>query len=434
MSERIKHDYEIFGQHMEKVSEDPSYFEYLTTAVDLLPPMTDDCRIAVNIPARQEEARVYDSLRKMFIDSRGGPKQLTRASKLLDPESYEVNIFDNWPIESSHDGTTEQIERFMRDYPYIPIHLISAGLPEPYANVGFARRLMQDVVVMRSRQRTNPAGRLYIASEDADNEGFDPYALSTYVDYLDRHPEAIGARMRMIMNLVTLSQVPHMFMDHRMARLESLLMQRADPIGPCSQREKDSGFCSRFLPPAGVGVAYTAADMLGVGGYRDAVHAEDFSLWMRLHKREIIRGNEGLRLQTLPTYTITSPRRLLASYVMEQNMYGPQSNFAGLHDVIRQPETELVAAAQQKHPLEDRRAYIQSELSMAARYTLHRHASSAQRWRNVGRLMLGLGFTTADYTAQNKDPEVTVHHWDDVEQAILQYQPGVRMQRAMNIA
>jgi hypothetical protein len=206
MSERIKHDYEIFGQHMEKVSEDPSYFEYLTTAVDLLPPMTDDCRIAVNIPARQEEARVYDSLRKMFIDSRGGPKQLTRASKLLDPESYEVNIFDNWPIESSHDGTTEQIERFMRDYPYIPIHLISAGLPEPYANVGFARRLMQDVVVMRSRQRTNPAGRLYIASEDADNEGFDPYALSTYVDYLDRHPEAIGARMRMIMNLVTLSQ------------------------------------------------------------------------------------------------------------------------------------------------------------------------------------------------------------------------------------
>jgi hypothetical protein len=433
MSERVNHDREVSASHLEETAADHGYYEFLTDAVERLPVMAEGCRIAVNIPACQEEDRIYRSLHNMFINTSEMPKQLTTDGRPLDPELYEVNIFDNWAAKGTHDGTSEQVERFMRDYPDIPVRLIAAGLPDQQANVGFARRLLQDTVVMRSLRRPGQAEPLYIASEDADNEGFDAYALSTYINYLDEHPDAVGARMHMSMNLVTLSQVPHQFISHRMARLEAVLMQRAGKTGPCSQREIENGFCSRYLPPAGVGVAYTAGDMLKVGGYRDATHSEDLSLWLRLHAREIARGNGGLRLHTLPTNTITSPRRLLASYIADEAMYGPGADFTGLHDAIRQTEAEQVAMAKAKHSLELQRATTQDELNGAARYTLYRHATSDERWRSVSRLMLGLGFKTTDYEVQGKEPEVIVRHWSSVEDRILHYQPNRRMRQSMNI-
>lgn len=419
------------GGHLERLArEDPEYHELVISIAAGIPPMEDGCRLSLNIPAHREEDRVYTSLGNMLISPTGQLKQVDNQGRQMPGDFFELVLCNNWGQSKGTDNTEAEARRFMTAYPDAPVRLISLELPDENANVGFARRLLQDVTLLRSYQRMSQRALLYIAIEDADNEGFDPTAVFSYVEHLDAHSDQVGARLHTAMNPITLSKIPHLFMRHRLHRLANIVMRYTPFDAGCPEGEADP--CIRFVPASGYGVVYAAKDLVTAGGFRPAIMSEDYDIWKRLFDLEVSRGHDGLQLEMLPPYVITSPRRYLASDIQGHNMYGP-GNWQRTNDLVRLPEEELIAQASEKHraDMDLQRMITTRQIGTVSMARMREHISP-EAWRScLGKVMLGLGFSTEDYTY---DGTLQIHNWADVEARVQLYTPSQRLQAAMGIA
>jgi hypothetical protein len=100
MIENVRHSKVFFDSEAQR---DPEYIRYLDALERSggMSPMSEDCRVVVNIPAWMEGANIYDLLEEYYQqeDSNGQP---------LPPELYEINIIVNRKTGSEPDNSVEE--------------------------------------------------------------------------------------------------------------------------------------------------------------------------------------------------------------------------------------------------------------------------------------------------------------------------------------
>lgn len=432
LSNNVAEERRLFTEHFERMqAEDPDYFGLVSSVADQFDPMPPECRLVFNIPACREQDRVYNALEMILIDKNGNPKQRdVQTGQPLPAGRFELMIFNNWGVSKGTDRTESEIQRFTERYPEAPVFPLSMELPDERGNVGFARRLLQDVTCLRSLRRPSQDGPLYIATEDADTEGYDPDTVDTYIRYLDEHPDEVGARSHIAMNPLTLRRVPHLFMRHRIHRLANILIKDAPLDYACPAGE--GPYCTKFVPAAGYGIVYAAKDMIAAGGFQDAIMSEDYDMWKRMYGLENSRGKGGLQLQFLPPYSVTSPRRYVVSDYRGHNMYGP-GNWESTDDLVRLPEEVLMEQIIEKHEsdMELQRTITTRQVGSVAMERFRQHLTPTAWRAYLGRALLALGILPDEYSYDGET--LVIRNWEGIEERVRNYKPNRRIQRAMNL-
>lgn len=143
-------------------------------------PMNEKCRLAVCIPVagHQEGESIYNSLESY-------------TKQTADKDSFELVLFVNHPdrdklgVEVKPDDTLKEIERFKKDYPDMNVRLMYEIVPRERAKIGYVRKLLNDAVLVRQRDRGEDAPELSLVSNDADNKGIAPEYISNFIEKFD---------------------------------------------------------------------------------------------------------------------------------------------------------------------------------------------------------------------------------------------------------
>jgi hypothetical protein len=136
-------------------------------------PMTTECRAAIIVPARFEERRIKEMLDGYAKQKNAGPNQ------------FEINVIVNHRIDETPDQTSEVVLKFMREHPELHVNLLDAQLDNEHARVGWARKLITDLVLARSIQRKDYFSPIYIITEDADVTKVDPKIVNRVINKFD---------------------------------------------------------------------------------------------------------------------------------------------------------------------------------------------------------------------------------------------------------
>jgi serine/threonine protein kinase len=210
-----------------------------------LGPMGKETRISVCIPVagHQEEKNIYRSLENYTFQTIGKKK-------------FEIVLFVNHPdVDPSGkdvepDGTLKEIERFMNDYPDMPVKVMYNKIPTKQAKIGKVRKLLSDSVLMRQVERGVNEDILMV-SNDADNFGIAPEYLDNFVQRFDENPELDGL-------LGQLDWDPGSYVDNPLSHIGTRLFQYISVIG----RHRSGGLVS-----SGANFAYKGSIYAGIGGY-----------------------------------------------------------------------------------------------------------------------------------------------------------------------
>jgi hypothetical protein len=151
---------------------------------DRLPPMSERCRLVVQIPARFEEQYLERTLRLLTnqVDSTGSP---------IHYEMLEVLVVSNRPMSLPADSSVEVAASVARTTE-IPVYCLDVAFEddEPFP-LTLSRRYAADISVLRMLRRGPQAdayGCLYFALEDADLAWADPRQFWFHMRALDEMP------------------------------------------------------------------------------------------------------------------------------------------------------------------------------------------------------------------------------------------------------
>ena len=140
-------------------------------------PMHPSCRISIGIPAYMEEKNIFRTL-KAFTEQ-----------KDINPNEFEVIVFENHPKDKKRDNTKQEIERFQKLYPQFKIYHIYYCFPkmEP---IGMFRKIVEDVGLKRRMEvkKSDPTKDFILATNDADSYGMKERSLRFVIDTFDKDP------------------------------------------------------------------------------------------------------------------------------------------------------------------------------------------------------------------------------------------------------
>jgi len=278
-------------------------------------PMTSECRVAVVIPAKDEEREIYTTLE-------GYARQVDVAGKTLLPDLFEIDVLVNTCEGESFDRTFDEVMRFRRAFPHLHVNALEVKFEKSWARIGMARKIASDLVLHRSLQRRIFYRKpLFIDQEDADLVWVDPKQLITVIDTFNQHPELdtlTGYQekyLRYIAN-VEFIFISRRFWDLMTAQAFSYLQKGRVPV-----EKRDFHWSRPFT--YGVNTAITAEVYSLIGGYDwDAIVGEDLDMGKRvsLLRGKIVDGRFQPELRTLGamrTRTNSNPRRYLWTLIKD---------------------------------------------------------------------------------------------------------------------
>lgn len=427
----------VLGGYLERLgSVAPMYTGLIHSLAASLPDMTPDCRLSVNMPAYDEAAGIGQALGHMLVRQEStGPalRQRDVRGQTVDPAAYELTVVANRAEGKPDDGTTGAVREF-RDACDLPLamHTLDVVLPTSIANNGMARRIAHDVTAVRSLQRRQQTGVLYIGAEDADISGYDPQAFHSVISYLDVHPDKAAVRMRTERDSNALRHVPHVLIKHRfMTQLVTIL--RSGPFQPPHNPNYNPRFNRRV--PSGYGTAFVSADLFGAGGFPVVRSSTDLLLGEQL---AVLHGRDtGGRVEPAPhtvgaspAIVVASARRELVAYLAGVDPY-QNGNFArdDLVQLTRLPMSEIIARAQQKDPGASRE-WLDSQIRLGMERIFGTAPSEARALASANFLMVACGFDKRDFTLADSTvgPQLTIRSWENVEQRARAYRPSARLQ------
>lgn len=146
----------------------------------LATPPSPRLRACVVVPARDEESTIGRTLARLRCQCDGH-------GVLLDPARYEIIVLAN----NCTDATAAAVRGAAQQAGGPPIHLIERDLPQPWAHVGGARRLLMDEA--SRRLRATAGGNGLIATTDADTAVASDW-LAAMLCEVEQGAEAIGGR------------------------------------------------------------------------------------------------------------------------------------------------------------------------------------------------------------------------------------------------
>jgi hypothetical protein len=165
--------------HLASINDEVrTYSNLVKQLAATLPKMHQDCRVAVSVVAHNEE-----KLLGQFI---------TDYSRQFGvrPEEWEITILLNGRYGYVRDDSRNVIEQAVKDASPtgMIVHVLDVELPRAHANLGMARKILNDVTLSRSVGRSVQKSPLYIQLEDADNYGFPRNSVRRVIDTFDRRP------------------------------------------------------------------------------------------------------------------------------------------------------------------------------------------------------------------------------------------------------
>ncbi len=163
-----------------------SYKTRIQSLASQTEPMSDKVRAVVCMPvaAHQEESNIYNTLTRYT-------NQVDKNGVKLDPATFEIFIYLNHPNNKIPDGTEREIQRFMQDFPDMPIRMIKETLKPEEVLWGKIVGAMNDTILWRSNQRTSPIKADYVMlTNDADMTAIAPTYIDNFVQELDKPENA----------------------------------------------------------------------------------------------------------------------------------------------------------------------------------------------------------------------------------------------------
>ncbi|MFD0558176.1 hypothetical protein FB566_3475 [Stackebrandtia endophytica] len=271
-----------------------------------LPPMHPRCRISALVPCRTEAGQIGGLLSR-YADQRdltGGP---------LHGDDYEVLALVNRFADEPDDGTADVVNRWsgegLRAHAAEYIHPDGEKAP-----LTMARKLLADVALWRSVERPEPAGPLYLASEDADVPWLDPRQLAYMITTLDGDPGLDSVRGAQDRCPWQMARHPLLVLMRRSWNFTEALVARRS-MWP--DRNPGYDFTWNRLNTSGWNTAFTAEVYARVGGYsRQRPFEEDMDIGEKISAFRAYRQDGQLVPQVatvgrIPTRAEGSPRRWL---------------------------------------------------------------------------------------------------------------------------
>ncbi|MDQ2779469.1 MAG: glycosyltransferase, partial [Pseudomonadota bacterium] len=149
-----------------------------------LPPPPADLRCVVVMPVRDEAAGIDTALQALAtqILSTGA------RSAAGETPRFEIVVLAN----NCSDDTAARARAVAQRQPSLGLHVVEADLPQPLANVGYARGQLFDEACRRLQLAGHPRG--VIASTDGDTR-VEPDWLQGILDEIDQGADAVGGRI-----------------------------------------------------------------------------------------------------------------------------------------------------------------------------------------------------------------------------------------------
>jgi hypothetical protein len=416
----VARERETIQRYLEEQDKDnPAHFQLAQKVAETFAPMTDETRISVNIPAWMEGKILYHTLEEYA-------KQTDRHGAPLALNSYEINILVNRKTGTEPDNSIAVIKEFIKDYQdknnglKPNINFYDVELDPPFNNVGYARKLLTDAVMIRNQQRTNQAQPLYIESEDADLTHVDPYTVVNLINTLDEHPYLDAAGGVQDRSPEYLKDNDYLFLRRRIWDFFVVLARNKkfrDPTSPSWNYT-----WNRFVT-GGWNTGYSAEAYAQIGGYDVMETGEDMILG---EKMTMVRGNGTLpNLEvtgTLHTRTDSSPRRFIHEIFSGDPAYGDKFTDEATNGTIRNNTIEqlmdIIADFSRVNP-ENQSAFegALSGIFSSIRSVTHTQTEANQLMR---RLLFFLGLKKTDYNITD-DGTLSVSSWKNFSNALEKY-------------
>ncbi len=317
----IKREHAVLSMYFEGIkNSDPKYFEYLThlSQEPTMPAMQDECRVSVNIPAWMEGKIVHHTLTEYTgqTDQSGSP---------LNPNAYEINIIINRKTGSPSDNTVQEIQRFIDERKSqgknFKINYVDVEFDPPKNNVGHARKVITDLALLRSLQRTGATQQLYIETEDADLIRVDPHTVTNLITKLDTNPHLDAVSGIQDRYPEILMQNDYLFLDRRLWDFTGTMLQRRNKYRP-ENNPNWHNWWHRTIT-GGWNTGYTAEAYALIGGHDSGLTmGEDTIIGEKI---SMIRGdgkNPNLDVVgTVSTRSDSSPRRFINEVITGKGAY-----------------------------------------------------------------------------------------------------------------
>lgn len=280
-------------------------------------PMSTETRAVITLPVFGEGKNIRKTL-EQFLN------QKDKEGNLIDPNRFEIIVFENDTVDRPKDEAEDEIRRFKAAHPEMKIHYaFRRWTKEDIANqvntVGNGRRYACDLALLRSSKRgVRPPGDLAIVNSDADLEGITSQYIADVLDIFDSQEEldyVIGKRTLPNWAL----QKPNVRAGQRLWETFDAVMRHTGGGESLEPTERKAGWPGLI----GENSAMRASIYAAVGGYGEKARlAEDQNLGDMIRaarKYDDARFKYINRLET-----IKNPRRYLTYMVAGEpliNMY-----------------------------------------------------------------------------------------------------------------
>lgn len=350
----------------------PNYVEFVGKISSELPPMLEHCGLSLLIPAHHESLRLHGTLKQILVRETGQEVQLAQSTgcgRPIDPGRYEVVVIGNQDeSDPVPDDTLDIIDDFNGRFAHLGFHLfgVSVSFPAQVSGCGAARKLQQDVVLMRSLRRSAASRCLYLAATDADIIAFPRSTVGSYVEVLDRNPSAPCAVAQGSVTPSALDRVPLASLAHRI-EVAITDVTHSDAFGP-SANEFFHATLNRSLL-MGYMTVLRARSLVAVGGFPISGRASDLIVdeQLAMYGGWVQEDGSVFSMVTephlqVPHWIVASPRRLLMAHILGSNLYQDGTFTSARHTRLTRESDDTLAALACDVPVEQGQAMVSRTL------------------------------------------------------------------------
>jgi adenylate kinase family enzyme len=414
----VKRERDTINTYLDKEkAQNRNHWDMVEKVANSMEPMENAARVAINVPAWMEARNLQNFLEEYT-------KQVDKSGNPLDPNLFEINILINRKTGTTPDNSTEVINKFIAEFQnkngFKPkINYYDVELDPPFNNVGYARKLLTDAILLRSLRRDAQTNPLYIETEDADMVRIDKKTVANLVEKLDSNPHLDAVRGVQDRSPEYLKDNDMLFLRRRAWDFFEILARAKEFRDP---RNPNWNYSLNRVITGGWNTGYTAEAYALIQGYDSLNMGEDMMIGEKI---SMARGDG-----TLPNLEVvgkvysrsdSSPRRFIGEIITGNGAYSSDFTDEELNREIRNNSVPKLLRRISGY----RRIKPENEAEFAGAISNYAHAAKQvtpnahEATQLTKRLLFWLGFQSDDYEIDGDD--IKIKNWNNVKEALERY-------------
>lgn len=364
--------------------QDPAYRTELEQLSQGLPPMEENCRVVVTIPAKMEAVNLKNLLDQYKNQEDG-------KHNVIDLRTFEINIIVNKKKSEVGDNSMDVIEAWKRENPSFKVNAIDMSFDDNVACVGLARKYITDLSLLRSISRARQAGPVYIQSEDADLFSIDVRTVWKTVQDFDKNPRLDVLRGLQDRRPEILQKNDLLFFGRRLWDFAEVFL-RSPKYRPENNPQAD--FVWHRIISGGWNTSFTAEAYSQIGGYNQHMRiGEDMDIGQKI---SVLRGRRDTATSKFTHNTWTakasglrsnsSPRRFVDALARDISPYDDFENQALKHAPLDELLRKIEGFAEVKTDHFDK---YQDTISTLTTFIKRLSGDDASLWQSALKRTLG---------------------------------------------